>query len=101
MTSVKTPIKIEKYLKNFFFIIHVMYTIDCTPYKLSDWLFIPLVQEIWDCLSSNPNAIHLLEQNQDKINWSQLSGNSEAIHLLEQNQDKIDWNLLLQNPSIF
>ena len=45
----------------------------------------------WDILSSNPNAIHLLEQNQDKINWLWLSGNSNAIHLLEQNQDKIDW----------
>ena len=26
-------------------------------------------------LSENPAAIHLLEQNQDKINWSQLSKN--------------------------
>ena len=26
-------------------------------------------------LSENPNAIHLLEQNQDKINWTRLSIN--------------------------
>ena len=26
-------------------------------------------------LSGNPNAIHILEQNLDKLSWSQLSGN--------------------------
>ena len=26
-------------------------------------------------LSSNPNAIHLLEKNPEKINWSELSSN--------------------------
>ena len=78
-----------------------MSTIDYTPYKLRDWLFIPLIQEIWDGLSSNPNAIHLLEKNQDKINWSELSGNLEAIHLLEQNQDKISWYNLSDNKEIF
>ena len=28
--------------------------------------------------------------NQDKINWKQLSMNPNAIHLLEQNPDKIN-----------
>ena len=44
-----------------------------------------------DYLSSNPNAIHLLEQNLDKIDeWSAfVVGNPNAIHLLEQNLDKI------------
>jgi hypothetical protein len=30
-----------------------------------------------------------------------LSDNSNAIHLLEQNIDKIDWNFLTGNPNIF
>tara|TARA_B100001094_G_C17975883_1_gene692743 strand:- start:542 stop:943 length:402 start_codon:yes stop_codon:yes gene_type:complete len=49
-------------------------------------------------LSGNPNAIHLLEQNQDKIDWRMLSSNQNAINLLEKNQDKIVWTLLCQNP---
>ena len=55
----------------------------------------------WIELSYNPNAISLLEQNQDKIDWVELSGNPNAIHLLEQNMDKINWNTLSENPSIF
>ena len=50
-------------------------------------------------LSHNPNAIHLLEQNPNKIDWSWLSKNPNAIHLLEQNPDKIDWCNLSQNPN--
>ena len=37
----------------------------------------------------------------DKINWYYLSRNPNAIHLLEQNQDKIVWHYLSSNPSIF
>jgi hypothetical protein len=35
-------------------------------------------------LSINPNAIHFLKQNPDKINWIYLSKNThiDAIHLL-------------------
>ena len=44
----------------------------------------------WGELSCNPNAIHLLEQNQEKICWYNLSTNMNAIHLLEQNPDEID-----------
>jgi hypothetical protein len=46
-------------------------------------------------------GIHLLEQNQDKIDWFWLSANEGAIHLLEQNQDKIDWQMLSTNINIF
>src|SRR5205085_101426 len=53
----------------------------------------------WNCLSSNPNAIHLLENNLDKINWNWLSRNPNAIHLLEKNLDKIDWDWLSLNPN--
>ena len=39
----------------------------------------------WDCLSKNPNAIQLLEENPDKIDWTWLSENPNAIHLFEKN----------------
>lgn len=44
-------------------------------------------------LSSNKNAIKLLEENIDKIDWRQLSANENAIHLLEKNIDKIHWDV--------
>jgi hypothetical protein len=43
----------------------------------------------WDCLSENPNAVHLLEKYPDKIHWGYLSKNPNALHLLEKN---IDYN---------
>jgi hypothetical protein len=52
-------------------------------------------------LSKNPNAMHLLEANPDKIEWFFLSENPAAIYLLEANQDKIDWEMLATNPAIF
>ena len=81
MTSVKTLIKIEKYLKNFF-IIHVMYVIDYTPYKLRDWVCTPFEKVFWMNLSENPNAIHLLEQNPDKIKWECLSSNPKCYSFI-------------------
>ena len=53
----------------------------------------------WDKLSRNPNAIKLLEENQDKIDWEYLSGNLKAIHLLEQNPNLICWYKLSTNPN--
>ena len=41
--------------------------------KLRVW--IPLEKLIWHRLSENPKAIHILEQNPDKINWVGLSEN--------------------------
>ena len=55
----------------------------------------------WGILSSNSNAIHLLEKNMDKTDWWELSRNPNAIHLLEQNIDKISWYWLSENPNIF
>jgi len=66
-------------------------------YKLLPW--IPINKLRWRALSFNPNAIHLLEQNQDKIDWLKLSENPNAIHLLEQNKHKINWKMLSQNPN--
>jgi len=34
-------------------------------YKLLDWIDLNIID--WDCLSANPNAIHLFEQNQEKF----------------------------------
>ena len=68
-------------------------------YKLRDW--ISLEKVLLNSLSYNPAAIHILEQNSDKINWSRLSENPAAIYILEQNPDKIDWHWLSTNPAIF
>ena len=41
------------------------------------------------------------QNNIEKLNWNCLSSNPNAIHLLEENPDKIDWFWLSSNPSIF
>ena len=56
---------------------------------------------IWWFISENPNAIHFLKQNPNKIDWSYLSENPNAIPLLEQNIDKINWWALSVNPNLF
>ncbi len=53
----------------------------------------------WFGLSWNPSAMHILEQNMDKIDWTALSCNPSAVYLLEQNQDKINWKWLSLNPN--
>ena len=67
--------------------------------KLLDW--IPIDKLDWYCLSGNPNAIHLMEQNPDKIDWIYLSQNPNAIHLLEANPKKINRDSFEKNPGIF
>jgi hypothetical protein len=52
-------------------------------------------------LVANPNAVHLLEENPDKVDWISLSANPNAGHMLEQNLDKVDWEVLSGNPCIF
>ena len=54
-------------------------------------------------LSSNLNAIHILEKNLDKVNWSNLSFNQNTIHILEKNLDKVNWKILskIQMRSIY
>jgi hypothetical protein len=47
----------------------------------------------------NENAIHLLENNLDKINFGCLTMNPKAIHLLEKNLNKVDWELITENPN--
>jgi ribosomal protein L24E len=60
------------------------------PNKI-DWSYL--------CNNVNPNAIHLLERNLEKIDWYKLSENPNAIHLLEQNLDKVHWDILSMNPN--
>ena len=79
---------------------------------LVDWINIDKLN--WEQLSSNPNAIYLLEiRNEfenclsikaynnlrDKICWDNLSLNPNAIELLTNNQHKIDWERLSSNPN--
>jgi hypothetical protein len=49
-------------------------------------------------LVSNPNAIRILEKNQDRIDWDKLSENPNAIYLLEKNQDRINWFFYQEIP---
>ena len=85
-------IKIKKMIFCYFYKLLIM-----TYYKLRDW--IPLKKLNWDYLSFNPNAIELLEKNQDNINWNFLSQNPNAIELLKKNPNKIIWYYLSSNPN--
>ncbi len=55
----------------------------------------------WSELSKNPNAIHFLKNNLDKIDWNSLSlnENPEAIELLENDPNKINWINFCLNKS--
>ena len=55
----------------------------------------------WSHLSSNPNAIPILEKHLDKVNWQSLSDNTNAISILEKHLDKVDWDILHENSNIF
>ena len=54
----------------------------------------------WNSLSSNPNAIPILEKNLDKVNWDWLSRNPNAIHILKKNVDKVNWLELSKNNNV-
>ena len=91
-------------------------------FKLRDWISESRLD--WCNLSTNPNAIQLLEANPEKINcwalqenpsrhllksykkikdveddWRYQSLNPDAIPLLEKNLDKVCWNTLCLNPA--
>jgi len=53
----------------------------------------------WYDLSTNSDAIHILEQNIDKINWVGLCNNINGIDILKKNKDKIHWKTLSKNPN--
>jgi hypothetical protein len=67
---------------------------------------IPILEEnlhriYWNVLSENPNAIHLLKANMDKIDWFKFSMNpaSEALQIIKNNQDRVYWHMLCQNTN--
>ena len=64
-------------------------------YKLCDWISADRLNWVW--MSSNPNAIALLERNLDKVSWQLLSFNPNAIDLLEKDVDKVNWYNLSLN----
>lgn len=43
----------------------------------------------WWCISRNPGAITLIEQNLDKVNWNGIALNHAASHLIVQYHHKI------------
>jgi hypothetical protein len=53
---------------------------------------------VWLSLSSNPNAIHILEKNLDKVSWMSLSLNPNAIHLYA---TKLEANSMRENCKTF
>jgi hypothetical protein len=55
----------------------------------------------WYLLSSNENAIHILEKNKEWIDWSALSSNANAIPLLKKYKELIDYNIIYYNPNVF
>jgi hypothetical protein len=54
----------------------------------------------WKTLSSNPEALYLIEENPEKISYNYLSANPNprAIELLRENITKINWESLSRNP---
>jgi hypothetical protein len=56
----------------------------------------------WTHLCQNTEAIHLVEENLDKLgayHWGVLSLNPSALPLLEKNIDKINWENFCMNPN--
>ena len=72
-------------------------------YKLIDWIEKFSINDHYcqDYISINPNAIDYLKKNPHLINWITLSSNSNAIEILENNLDEIDENSIFRNSSIF
>lgn len=68
-----------------------------SQYILLDW--IPRECIDFNSLSMNPNAIGLLERNQDRINLEFLSKNTRAEHLLKQYRDRLPWHKICSNPA--
>ena len=80
-----------------------LYSLLIDPNKSNDLLILRFKDEYLKGLSSNPNAIKLLEKNQDIIDYSRLSANPNAIKLLNivltENPDIIDYDNLFLNPN--
>jgi len=57
----------------------------------------------WWRICRNPDAIHIIEQNMDKVDkyfcWIHLCKNENALGILEKNIDKIQWMSLVHNKN--
>jgi hypothetical protein len=67
------------------------YFISCSPQKLKDFICVDKIH--WIGLSENPNAIHLLEKNPNKIKWGCLSSNPSIFEL--------DYNAIKERCSVY
>ena len=76
-----------------------LYSLLIDSNKSNDLLILCFKDEYLKGLSSNPNAIKILEKNPDIIDYFRLSANPNAIKLLNKNPDYIDNNNLFLNPN--
>lgn len=53
----------------------------------------------WEWLSENPGMVTLLTMHPGKIKWKRLSSNPNAMALVEANKSLICWSTLSMNPS--
>jgi len=91
-----------------------LYSLLIDPNKSNEFLILCFKDEYLKGLSSNPNAIKILESNPDIIDYFRLSGNLNAIKLIKQRniyenklsfenynklENKIDWDVLCSNSN--
>ena len=76
-----------------------LYSLLIDPNKSNQLLILQFKDEYLKGLSSNQNAIKILENNPDIIDYSRLSANPNAIKLLNKKPDYIDNANLFLNPN--
>ena len=82
---------------------HIYEVIDLYPRKNLHFCHNDEIEDLFQSLCRNPNAIDLIQLEKEweqYWNWEELSRNrsKKAMKLLEQNQDCIHWKALSQNP---
>jgi len=76
-----------------------LYSVLIDPNKYNELLILCFKDKYLTGLSSNPNAIKILEKNPDIIDYSRLSANPNAIKILNKNPDNINYDNLFLNPN--
>ena len=80
-----------------------LYSVLIDPNKYNELLILQFKDEYLTGLSSNPNAIKILEKNPDIIDYSRLSANPNAIKILnkilDKHPDNINYDNLFLNPN--
>jgi hypothetical protein len=72
------------------------------PYQVyCEWngLVLPWFKSIWESISSNSDAIDILEKYQKHIHWTNFCKNTSprAVKILIKNPDKINWGVFSEN----